>query len=304
MKKYFTSVRILTMVGIIASSVLVYNLSFAQNDDKDKKKSKIEKRIEIIDENGEKKVTVTTIENGKKKVETYTGKDAEDYLKLQNNVNSGNMHMSFDFDLDTVGGKNSFDFKIDGFSDEFEKGIQEMVEELKKSGSQMQFDFKNLFKDLDSNFSNNNFKSYSFNFDDTKEIIDSIMNEFKFDIHINDKENEIYIDEPKKKTVIVSHSVVIEDLDKKKNAEKDLHITDLSFYPNPNGGMFNLKYKSESMDLIDISVIDLNGKTVYNERISAIGTVIRNIELEQPSGTYILNLKQGKKHASKKLIIQ
>lgn len=304
MKKIFTPVKMFAFVGIVATTALAYSFATAKTDDKDKKKTKVEKRIEVVDENGQKKVTITTIENGNKKVETFTGEAAEEYLRKEHSNKNGNLHMSFDFNIDTLLGKNSFDFNMDGFGEEFEKGIQEMVEELKKSGAQMQFDFKEMFKDWDSTFSNNNFKSYSFNFDNDLKDLDSLLKNFKFDIHINDEDKEITIDEPRKKRIIVAHSVVIEDLDKKKNAEKDLHISDLSFYPNPNAGNFNLRYKSESLDMIDISVIDLNGKTIYNERISATGTIIRNIELNEPSGTYILNLKQGKKHVSKKLIIK
>jgi Secretion system C-terminal sorting domain len=304
MKKIFTPVRLLAFAGILASTALVYSYASAQTDDKDKKKTKIEKKIEIVDENGQKKVTVTTIENGNKKIETFTGEEAEAYLRKEHGGNKGNFHMSFDFDMDTLLGKNSFDFNIDGFGEEFEKGMQEMMEELKKEGAQMQFDFKEMFKDMDSAFSGNNFKAYSFNFDHDFKNLDSILKNLNFDIHIEADDEAVNGNEPRKKRIIVAHSVVIEDMDKKKNAEKDLNITDLSFYPNPNGGNFNLRYKSESIDMIDISVVDLNGKTVYNERVSATGTIIRNIELNEPSGTYILNLKQGKKHVSKKLIIK
>ncbi len=304
MKKIFTPVRIIAFAGVIALSGLAYTYASAQTDDKDKKKTRTEKKIEIVEENGQKKVTVTTIENGNKKVETFTGQEAEEYLRKEHAGNNGNMHMSFDFNIDTTMGKNSFDFNTNGFGEEFEKGMQEMMEELKKEGAQMQFDFKEMFKDLDSTFSGNNFKAYSFNFDNDFKSLDSLLNNFDFDIHIEADDQSVNGNEPRKKRIIVAHSVVIEDMDNKRNAEKDLNITDLSFYPNPNAGTFNLRYKSESMDMIDISVVDLSGKTVYNERISATGTVIRNIELNEPSGTYILNLKQGKKHVSKKLIIK
>jgi len=66
MHKIFTPIRLVVFTGILASTVLAYNYSYAQSDDKDKKKTKTEKRIEIVDENGQKKVTVTTIENGNK----------------------------------------------------------------------------------------------------------------------------------------------------------------------------------------------------------------------------------------------
>lgn len=44
-------------------------------------KKEITKEISVTDENGEKKVTITTTEDGKTSTETYTGKEAEARLK-------------------------------------------------------------------------------------------------------------------------------------------------------------------------------------------------------------------------------
>lgn len=294
---------------------MLYNLGFSQGDDTDKEKSKrkIEKRIEVTEENGEKKVTVTTIENGNKKVETYTGEKAYEYMNSQDMGGNGGMHMGFNFDFDTLDGKTSFDFNMNGFGEEFDKQIQKMAEELQKSGMNMNFDFDNMFRSMDTSFSNmgNNFKMYKYQFDNNNlKDLDSLLKgafNFNFDMQVDGDENgkeDNSNNGAGKKRIIVAHSVVIEDMGKKKNPETDLHVSDLSFYPNPNGGNFTLRYKSESLDMIDISVIDMSGKTIYNERVSATGTVLRNIELDQPSGVYILNLKQGKKQVSKKLVIE
>lgn len=319
MNRIFTPVRIFASIGILATTALL--LSFAAGstggDDDRNKKKKTGKRIEIVEENGQKKVTVTTIENGKKTIETFTGEKADEYLREHHGGSGQNFHMSFDFDIDTVLGRNSFDFSMKGFGEEFEKEMRELMEELKSSSSQMQFDFDQMFKSFDTAFSNNQY-NYSFNFDhngfnhDMKEL-DSLLK--NLDIHININGQDMNIQElmdednkngQHKKTIIIARSVVIEDVDKKnaKKTEEDLHVSDISFYPNPNGGNFTLRYKSESMDVIDIAVRDISGKIVYNERVSASGTVLRNIELNQPSGTYILTLKQGDKTLSKKLIIQ
>ncbi|HYG52613.1 MAG TPA: hypothetical protein VD905_17005, partial [Flavobacteriales bacterium] len=99
MKQFFTPVKLAAVTGVLAATVLVSTLAFSQSDDKDKTKRKIEKRIEVTEQNGEKKVTVTTIENGNKKVETYTGEKAEEYLNSQDMGGKGGMHMSFNFDF-------------------------------------------------------------------------------------------------------------------------------------------------------------------------------------------------------------
>lgn len=296
MKKIFTPLRIIAGAGLLVTVFAIY--SFTKTDD-DKKRKKTEKRIEIVEENGEKKVTVTTITDGKKEVKTYTGDEAEKFLEKEHDAN-GNFHMSFDFDIDTMLGRNSFDISIDGFGAEFKAEMEKMLKELEQSGTRLEFDLEKMLKSIDSSFSGNNFKMYSFNHG----LLDSAFNgNFNFDIDVDINDDSKGSNHSKRR-IIVSHSVVMEDIDKKKGTEKDIHISDLSFYPNPSAGNFTLRYKSESLDMIDIKVTDLNGKSVYNERVSATGTVIRNIELNEPSGTYILTLQQGKKQVSKKLVIQ
>ena len=68
-----------------ATAVLLIGIaafSFAgKNEEDDKKKVKVEKKMEVSDENGNKTVNVSTTENGKTKNEVYTGKEADEYLK-------------------------------------------------------------------------------------------------------------------------------------------------------------------------------------------------------------------------------
>lgn len=309
MKHSFTPSRIFALMGVVALTALVLSFSTAGDDKDRKKKSKVEKRIEMIDENGQKKVTITTIENGNKTVETYTGEEAEKYMQRNNQGAGQGFHMSFDFDIDTAQGKNSFDFYMNGvdLGEEFEKEMQELMEELKSSGSQIQFELDNILKSMDTAGFGKGY-NYSFNFDsnddfgDLKEL-DSLLENLDIDINIQDLDSDNGSGQQQRKTIIIKHSVVMEDMGKK-GVEKDLHVSDISFYPNPNAGNFTLRYKSESMDMIEIAVSDLSGKNIYNERVSATGTILRNIELNQPAGTYILTLQQGKKKVSKKLIIE
>lgn len=314
MKHLFTPLKMFAVAGVLSSVALVYSFGFSKTDDKNKTKRKIEKRIEIVDENGAKKVTVTTIENGQKKVETFTGEQAEDYIRNNNShsTGTGNVHMRFNFDTDdTLNGKGAFDISMQGFGPEMEKEMQEvqkeiekMMEELGQAKMEMNFDFGDMFKSLDSSFAGNNFKTYSFNYGNSIDNLDSLLRNIDIDINIEDDGNTGDKKAPRihKRTVVVNHSVEMEDMGKK-DAEKDLNVSDISFYPNPNGGNFTLRYKSGSMEMIEIAIKDDKGKTLYGERISAAGIVLRNIELEDATGNYVLTLKQGKKQASKKLVI-
>lgn len=303
MKRIFTPVRIFSTLGVITTAVFV--LSFVsgqgQSNDKDKtKKHRSEKRIEIVDENGQKKVTITTIENGNKTVETYTGEQAEEYMRSNGN---GNQNFQMHFDFDTTMGKNSFDFSMNGFGEEFSRDMKELMEELRSSNSQLNMDLNELLKSMDSSASGNHF-NYSFRFDQDAENslkdLDSLMKNLDINININgDDFSEKIREEAGKHTK--GRSVMIEDLGK--NDEKNMAISDVSFRPN-NEGNFTLRYKSQNMDMTEVTVMDESGKSLYNERISATGTVLRNIELPANSGNYQLTLKQGKKKMSKKLIIQ
>lgn len=295
MKKTFTPLYVFATIGCLAIASIIYGFT---TDDKDNKK-KTEKRIEVVIENGEKKVTVTTIENGKKTIETFTGEKAEEYLSKEG-MGNGQMQMSFDFNIDTLLGKNSFDFKMNGFGEEFAKELEEMMKELKASGQSLQLDLSEMFKSLDSSMKDLHSQLYMFNFNGDMSNLDSLL-QGNFDINIDVDDTD---KQGRKKKIIVAHSVVIEDLDKKGSKKGDVAISDFSFYPNPSAGNFTLKYKSESLDLITLVITDLNGKKVYEERISATGTVLRNIELKENAGVYILTLSQGKKTTSKKLIIE
>ncbi|MFZ1291520.1 MAG: hypothetical protein WAR79_15600 [Melioribacteraceae bacterium] len=55
----------------------------------DKIKNRIEKNVNVSEENSIKKVTVTTIENGEEKVETFIGEEAEKYLQKMESENDG-----------------------------------------------------------------------------------------------------------------------------------------------------------------------------------------------------------------------
>lgn len=57
-------------------------------------------KVEVEDENGEKKVTVITKEDGKEKVEVFEGKEADEYLEKMNE--DGNMTIDFIGDSDDL----------------------------------------------------------------------------------------------------------------------------------------------------------------------------------------------------------
>ena len=60
-------------------------------------------KVEVDNENGEKEITVTTNEDGEEKVETYKGKEADEYLEKMEDEHSININIDSDSDFDSDG---------------------------------------------------------------------------------------------------------------------------------------------------------------------------------------------------------
>ena len=53
------------------------------------------KKLKIEIENGEKKITVTTIEDGEEKTEVYEGDEADEYLEKMKSESGNDMHFEW-----------------------------------------------------------------------------------------------------------------------------------------------------------------------------------------------------------------
>ena len=80
--------------------------------------------------NGEKTVTETTIENGKKEVKTYTGKEADEFLKNMEKENDVLIDIDEDFDGNKT--SNMVWIENDGDSTNIEKKVEVKVEDGNK----------------------------------------------------------------------------------------------------------------------------------------------------------------------------
>jgi len=78
----------------------------------------------------------------------------------------------------------------------------------------------------------------------------------------------------------------------------------LSVYPNPNKGLFNVKLNGAKGGNISLSIYDVRGRRVYNKRYenSSNFNEIVNLKAVQ-SGLYLLRVSDGKRSASKKILI-
>jgi plasmid maintenance system killer protein len=84
-----------------------------------------------------------------------------------------------------------------------------------------------------------------------------------------------------------------------------LEPLELNYYPNPNNGRFTLKMSLKSTDPLQVSIVDLSGKTIYEEEIKTFdGRYSKEFNLtDQPAGIYLLQVLQGKSRLVRKIMI-
>ncbi len=75
-------------------------------------------------------------------------------------------------------------------------------------------------------------------------------------------------------------------------------------YPNPNKGQFTVSLKSSSSEIIIVTVYDIRGRKIYDnifEYTSGFNQIV-NLNTIQ-SGMYLVNVSNGKKQTTKKIIV-
>ena len=81
-------------------------------------------------------------------------------------------------------------------------------------------------------------------------------------------------------------------------------ITDgMILFPNPSEGKFYLKTKYSGSEPIELQVMDLTGRIVYEKQLA----ISERFEIDlsgQQKGMYFLRVKFGEKEINRKLIIQ
>lgn len=85
----------------------------------------------------------------------------------------------------------------------------------------------------------------------------------------------------------------------------DVNLEDtFSVYPNPNNGQFTIKLKSNSGKDINVEVFDIRGRSILNNSYRNTGDFNQTISLDNAqSGMYLLNINDGDKKLTKKIIV-
>jgi hypothetical protein len=127
---------------------------------------------------------------------------------------------------------------------------------------------------------------------------------------------EVIMNAPVEAIITICNKVVIKDLDvsdQQKLKAKSNHLSgtelrtdDLKFSPNPNNGKFNLSFNLKSHEDVQVSIFDLEGKSIYEETLKNFsGKYSRDMDLSaQPKGVYYVKIAQSGNVSMKKLVIE
>ena len=100
----------------------------------------------------------------------------------------------------------------------------------------------------------------------------------------------------------LTYSVVFTVLTDVNNIDATL---DLNIYPNPNKGEFTLNINSANTGDVDVSIINLQGQTVYAQHFDNVTYLNKNIDIQEcAKGIYYVNIKSIEGTRIQKIVIQ
>lgn len=82
-------------------------------------------------------------------------------------------------------------------------------------------------------------------------------------------------------------------------------LDNIGIWPNPNNGEFNVRFNNPTSERISMTLFDIQGRRVYQEAFEEeTGLFDKSINLGALSeGVYLLNIRQGNKVGTKKIVI-
>ncbi len=258
------------------------------------------------------------------KVEAAMEKAKELHLKFQGENGEvfemdGNQH----FEWHSDDGENHFNIKLDGLGEQIEGEIkkafesiemeeldpetraklEEMGIEVKEGANMFQFktdDGENVFIHKHAG--------------DDADVEQEVTKEMQVSVTVDAEDDGKKV---VKKMIRIAVFVEVEDLSTDDeellrdsgievgDVKNSLAVNELSFYPNPSNGRFNLSFEAAEAGDVNISVLNAQGQKIYGEKlVDFSGPYEKEIDLTgEASGVYFLNISQNGKVMNKKLVV-
>jgi len=137
----------------------------------------------------------------------------------------------------------------------------------------------------------------------------------KADVDNVDSQVEYETNDKGQKVIVVKTRIVLQDVTPKeadqlkkqgiKTSNKEPEFDYLRFYPNPAESMINIEFKTAKPTDTKVLISDMLGKTLYEEKLKDFsGEYSKQVDLSQyGSGTYILQIIQGRKAITRKIMV-
>lgn len=264
-------------------------------------------------------VSISTTEEGKVKLKVVK-KEGNDETTFEKTYDS-HEEMMKDPELEKYGiNPNGFGFgqssskpqfffqngPSNGFwNDDLKEMRKQMQDKMRNFGSgSFAFDWDDDEQmNLDSLFKQLGARAYPFDMDSLRDALQGSMGSFNFSFY-GDDDDEVKV--IRRAQAVVSHAT---EEDKKlvgTHNLNELELLDLSFYPNPSDGRFDLNLKTKKNRPIQINIVDSDGNEVFNRVGTPENESYRlTIDLsKEEKGTYVLKMLQGKEALTKRIEIK
>lgn len=268
------------------------NVIIMKSDGEEVIKIEGDKVIEIKTDDKEKVYTVTSERNDEDEMEIEVQVEKEVDAEGNEVIKEKKVWVIKDGEKVELDDENSFEFKTEG--DKITIKIDnETIDIADFAGGEMEGANVMVFKSKDEEEEESGTKQ--------------TMN-----INVEEKDGEkfIEIDIKRNSALNVTISEIVKDDASLKSLKADiknnLKPAELNYYPNPNNGKFNLKFKLDRQDELTVKVIDILGNEVYKEKLLDFNGIYDNeINLTgKQKGIYILQISQKKKTFTRKILIE
>jgi subtilisin-like proprotein convertase family protein len=88
-------------------------------------------------------------------------------------------------------------------------------------------------------------------------------------------------------------------------ATNTYEISDVTIYPNPNRGNFNIQFANAASNEIKVNVFDMSGRKIFENNYTSQATFNENIQLNNAqAGVYLVTVSDGNRKVVKRIIIE